>query len=157
MCLGAARLKSGAGGQLANFLFFLLAGRPCGRSCPPPSPCVCSCSCECHHMLKCCVLHAMASPALACSGVLSPRGCVHASVLLRCRIHVHCGRVERAHTFSAEQFSRSMLLLGLKIDSLSLCISTVLNPNRCKKKVVRSLIELSSRYRSANLARLTGL
>ena len=83
------------------------AGRPCGRSRPPPSPCVCSCSCVCHHMLKCCVLHAMASPALACSGVLSPRGCVHASVLLRCRIHVHCGRVERAHTFSAEQISRS--------------------------------------------------
>ena len=83
------------------------AGRACGRRCPSPSLCVCSCSCVCHHMLKCCVLHAMASPALACSGVSSPCARARASVPRRSHRHARCGHGERARWFAAHFFFQS--------------------------------------------------
>ena len=55
-------------------------------------------------LCKCCVLHAMASPALACSGVSSPCARVCAFVLLRSRRRVRCEDAERAHRFTDKLF-----------------------------------------------------
>ena len=91
----------------------------------------CLCSCACHHMLKCCVLHAQACRTRALCHSVCVRACARrrAAVLS----HMRLSRASQAVTHLISILLFQDVLLGLRIDSMSLCFLA-----RCGPYVAKS-------------------